>query len=149
MKASKYSLWLFILGILATSTLYTRAGSAQKPGAAFHPVIPRTWDDAPMAELAVPLADPIGSPKHVSADYYYKIPVRPIYKSYPVYAPGHEPPGYMDWLKQQEPEIVWGGEATTSRPPLRLKLIGLGRARPSLMRRLPTIWTQGSLPSKT
>src|SRR5438034_7241503 len=76
MKASKYSLWLFILGILATSTLYTRAGSAQKPGAAFHPVIPRTWDDAPMAELEVPLADPIGSPKHVSADYYYKIPVR-------------------------------------------------------------------------
>ncbi len=50
-----------------------------------------------------------GSPrgKHVSADYYYRIPVRPTYKSYPVYAPGHEPPGYMDWLKQQEPQIVW------------------------------------------
>jgi hypothetical protein len=35
------------------------------------------------------------------------MPVRPIYKSYPVYAPGKEPPGYLDWLKQQEPEIVF------------------------------------------
>ena len=26
---------------------------------------------------------------------------------YPVYAPGREPEGYMDWLKQREPEIVW------------------------------------------
>ena len=39
--------------------------------------------------------------------------LRPIYKSYPVYVPGHESPGhelpaYMEWLKQQEPEIVWG-----------------------------------------
>jgi len=69
-----------------------------------------------MATLEVPLADPVGSPKHVSADYYYKIPVRPIYRSYPIYAPGHEPPGYRDWLKQQGPVIVWddGGH----RPPL-------------------------------
>jgi hypothetical protein len=60
-----------------------------------------------MATLEVPLANPIGSPKHVSADYYYRIPVRPIYKSYPIYAPGHEPPGYMEWLKQQEPVLIW------------------------------------------
>jgi hypothetical protein len=69
--------------------------------------IPKTWDDQAIATLEIPLADPVGSPKHVSADYYYRIPVAPIYKSYPVYAPGHEPPGYMDWLKQQEPEILW------------------------------------------
>lgn len=50
---------------------------------------------------------PIGSPKHITADYYYKIPVRPIYKQYPVYAPSREPAGYMDWLKQQEPVILW------------------------------------------
>jgi hypothetical protein len=60
-----------------------------------------------MATLEVPLANPIGSPKHVSAGYYYRIPVRPIYKSYPVYAPGHEPPGYMDRLRRQEPQTVW------------------------------------------
>jgi hypothetical protein len=67
--------------------------------------------------VEIPLADPAGSPKHVSAAYYYKTPVRPIYKQYPVYAPGHEPPGYMNWLQQQDPAIVWddGGHA----PPLK------------------------------
>jgi hypothetical protein len=70
-------------------------------------VIPRTWDDAAIAAHEVPLADPSASPKHVSSDYYYRIPVRPIYKGYPVYAPGREPAGYLDWLKQQDPVIVW------------------------------------------
>ena len=82
------------------------AGRAQEP-TVIHPMIPRTWDDAAMATLEVPLANPIGSPKHVPAEYYYKIPVRPIYKSYPVYAPGHEPPGYQDWLKQLQPQVIW------------------------------------------
>src|SRR5262249_52863263 len=63
--------------------------------------------DAEIAKHEIPLADPTASPKYVSSDYYYRIPVRPIYKSYPVYAPGHEPSGYMDWLKQQEPVVVW------------------------------------------
>ncbi len=83
------------------------AGRAQEPGSAFHPVVPRTWDDVAMATLEVALADPVGSPKHVSADYYYHISVRAIYKQYPVYAPGHEPPGYLDGLKSQGPVIVW------------------------------------------
>jgi len=74
------------------------------------PAIPRTWDDQEIARHEVPLADPSGSPKHVSSDYYYRIPVRPIYKAYRVYAPGREPVGYLDRLKQEEPVIVWGGE---------------------------------------
>src|ERR1700743_1501239 len=65
--------------------------------------VPKMWDDEAMSKLEVPLANPVGSPKPVPASYYYRIPVRPIYKMYPVYAPGHEPAGYMDWLKQQEP----------------------------------------------
>jgi hypothetical protein len=84
---------------------HRRTQAQQKPGAA--PVIPKTWDDAVMATLEVPLANPSRSPKHVPSSYYYKIPVQPIYRSYPVYAPGHEPPGYIDWLKKQEPEILW------------------------------------------
>ena len=75
--------------------------------AAVEPIIPKTWDDNAMATLELPLANPVGSPKHVLAEYYYRIPVRPIYKSYPVYAPGHEPPGYRESLKQQEPQIIW------------------------------------------
>jgi len=88
------------------------AGQTQQPTT---PAIPRTWDDAEIARHEIPLADPTGSPKHVSADYYYKIPVRPIYKGYPVYAPGHEPAGYMDWLAQQEPVILWDDKGHSPR----------------------------------
>jgi hypothetical protein len=87
------------------------------PTADWAPAIPKTWDDTPMATLEVPLADPVGSPKHAAAAYYYRIPVAPIYKSYPVYVPGYEPSGYIDWLKQQEPQILWDG--TAHAPPLR------------------------------
>ncbi len=69
--------------------------------------IPKTWDDAEIAALEIPLANPIGSPKQVSADYYYRVPVRPIYKSYPVYATGHEPAGYLESLKRKDPIIYW------------------------------------------
>lgn len=96
-----------LLLVLTSVAPVIQEGWAQKPGSEFRPAIPKTWDDAAMATLEVPLADPKASPKHVAAEYYYRIPVRPMYKSYPVYAPGHEPPGYMDRLKQQEPVVVW------------------------------------------
>ena len=38
---------------------------------------------------------------------YYALPVRPIYRSYPVYAEGREPAGYLEGLKQKEPEILF------------------------------------------
>jgi cytochrome c2 len=69
--------------------------------------VPRTWDDEAMATLEVPLATPEFSPRHVTADYYYRMAVRPIYKTYPVYPPDKEPAGYVEWLRQQEPEIVF------------------------------------------
>lgn len=105
MRAPKYVAILAVL-LISVSSL-SQDSYPQKPSAAA-PVIPKTWDDEAIAALEVPLANPAGSPKHVSADYYYKIPVRPIYKQYPLYAPGHEPPGYVDWLKQQEPIMIWG-----------------------------------------
>jgi hypothetical protein len=52
-----------------------------------------------------PLAD--ASPVQMSSEYYYAIGIRPVYKSYPIYAPDREPAGYLDWLKQQEPEVVF------------------------------------------
>jgi hypothetical protein len=84
---------------LATPDLYTQRVSS--------PVIPRTWDEQALATLEVPLPNPEFSPKAVPADYYYRIPVRPIYRGYPVYVPGKEPPGYFDSLKQREPELIW------------------------------------------
>ena len=73
----------------------------------FKPTIPKTWDDAVMTDLELPLPESSFSPKHVPAEYYYRIPVRPIYKSYPVYHPSKEPPGYFDRLRQQEPVVLW------------------------------------------
>jgi hypothetical protein len=61
---------------------------AQSP---YHPEIPRTWDKEAMATLEVPHPDPRYSPVAVPAEYYYSVPVRPVYKAYPVYAPGKEP----------------------------------------------------------
>ncbi len=62
---------------------------AAEPGApAFRPVIPKTWDDAAMAEPEIPPANSSASPKQVPAEFYYRIPVRPIHASYPVYHPG-------------------------------------------------------------
>src|SRR5215470_1692290 len=81
-----------------------RKTSNQKP---FNPAIPRTWDDEAIKSLEVPLATKSASPKHITADYYYRIPVRPIYRSYPIYHPDHEPPGYWESLKQKEPEIIF------------------------------------------
>lgn len=80
---------------------------AHVTNSSFTPVIPRVWDDAEMAGLQLPLVDANASPVQVSSDYYYRIPVRTIYKNYPVYAPGKEPAGYLEWLKQQEPESAF------------------------------------------
>ncbi len=79
-------------------------GAAQT---SFRADIPRTWDEAALHALEVPAPDPAYTPKAVPADYYYKIPVRPIYRGYAVYAPGKEPVGYFESLKEREPEAIW------------------------------------------
>ena len=105
---------------------HSRAGSSEPAasvsetlaGQPFRPFIPQTWDD--LRSFDVPLADRAHSPEEVSWDYYYRVPWRAIYKSYPVYAPAHEPPGYFAWLQQQEPQVLWGldREGRSHRPEL-------------------------------
>ncbi len=80
---------------------------AQMRPPAVHSSVPRVWEDQAIGSLEVPLVYQNGSPKHVPAEYYYKIPVRPIYRSYPIYAPGRGPVGYLEQLKRKEPEILW------------------------------------------
>ncbi len=74
---------------------------------AFQPQIPKTWTEAAVAALELPLANPKYSPVHISEQTYYRISERVIYKSYPVYHPSREPAGYMEWLKKQQPEIAF------------------------------------------
>ena len=64
-----------LIGIRSSSQEIQRSTQANVA-----PAVPKTWDDEAIATLEVPLANPVGSPKHVSPTYYYKIPVRPIYK---------------------------------------------------------------------
>lgn len=71
------------------------------------PLIPKTWDDSAVSSLDLPLPDVAASPKHVSSDYYYRIPVRPVYKTYPIYRPDREPRDYLKMLKTKEPEILF------------------------------------------
>jgi len=68
---------------------------------------PKTWNDLVLATLEVPSPEPRYTPVHVGSDYYYRIPVRPIFRTHPRYRPGKEPPGYMEWLRGREPEIVF------------------------------------------
>ncbi len=73
----------------------------------FHPDIPKVWDDNATKDFEVPLAQRDRSPRYMSAEEYYKLKVRPIYRTYPIYLQGQEPPGYLDSLKEKEPEIVF------------------------------------------
>src|SRR5215510_5703855 len=96
-----------VVAVALTSIMASVGRPMTQSQKASTPVIPRTWDDQAMESLELPLADPAASPRHISSDYYYGIPVRPIYKSYPVYRPDREPAGYADFLKAQQPEIVF------------------------------------------
>ena len=71
------------------------------------PDIPRAWDDREVATFQVPLAQRDRSPRFMTSEEYYKLTVRPIYRTYPIYLPGREPVGYLESLKQKEPEIVF------------------------------------------
>ncbi|HLJ15253.1 MAG TPA: hypothetical protein VKV15_12205 [Bryobacteraceae bacterium] len=71
------------------------------------PKIPKTWNQTAITTLELPLANPRYSAIHVSEETYYRIPERVIYKNYPVYYPGREPAGYMEWLRNRKPEIAF------------------------------------------
>jgi hypothetical protein len=76
-------------------------------GQEFRPDIPKVWDDAEVTRFELPLVARDRSPRYMSAKEYYALKVRPIYKTYPVYAPGQEPAGYRESLLQKEPEIIF------------------------------------------
>jgi len=69
--------------------------------------IPKTWDEAELKAWTIPAREPGAYTVHVPASFYYSIPTPPIYKSYPVYHPSKEPAGYMEWLRRQDPQVVF------------------------------------------
>jgi len=79
------------------------AASAQT----FQPEIPKAWNDRDVAGFETPLAYRDWSPRQVSETQYYALKVRPICRTYPAYRPGMEPAGYVESLKQKEPEVIF------------------------------------------
>jgi hypothetical protein len=84
---------------------WTTASILAQP--AYRPEIPKTWDAVALGSLEVPHPNPRYSPVAVPVEYYYSVPVRPVYKTYPVYAPGREPGHYLEWLREQEPQVAF------------------------------------------
>jgi len=99
----------FLLALLALvgATTLIPMSQAQKPDAAFSPQIPKVWDEEDLHSWALPLARLGRPPSYVSADYFYRMPEVTIYRTYPVYAPGKEPPDYLNWLRRQEPGVAF------------------------------------------
>jgi mono/diheme cytochrome c family protein len=71
--------------------------------ATFRPVIPKTWDKDALQDWATPLAGLNVRPTHISPEQYYALPVDNL-KTYPVYLPSHEPPGYWEMLQRVGPK---------------------------------------------
>ena len=111
MSLNRIKLFVLLLLLVGSICVVLSSGKAQAIARTLSPTIPRVWDDAEMAALQLPLVDSTASPKQISSDYYYRIPIRTIYKNYPVYEPGKEPAGYLEWLKQQEPESAFNAAA--------------------------------------
>src|SRR5262249_54264776 len=68
---------------------------------------PSLWDERELNKIPLPPALPEGKILYLPSDAYYKLKPLPIYKTYPVYASGHEPKGYFDDLRLQEPEVMF------------------------------------------
>jgi hypothetical protein len=67
-------------------------------------VVPKAWADADLAEWATPLPVLGARPGLLSEAEFYKIPIRPQYRAYPVYHPDREPKGYWEWVQKQPPK---------------------------------------------
>ena len=111
------TIWVLLLATTTGVVIgQARPDEAQKSENNFSPVIPKTWEGQAIASVELPLASTGVPPEPIPTDYFYRMAVRPIYKSYPIYAPGKEPPGYFERLKQLEPQIDFDS-ATLRREP--------------------------------
>ena len=92
-----------ILLLLVGTTAQLPVGWAQNPRSASSPNIPKTWDEAALAEWATPVAGLNVRPTHISAKEYYALRVENL-RTYPVYFPGREPAGYWEMLRRSGPK---------------------------------------------
>jgi hypothetical protein len=65
--------------------------------------VPKTWDGRESSSFRLPLAALNAAPKPISESQYYGLPEINL-KTYPVYTPDKEPPGYIEWLQRRTPQ---------------------------------------------
>jgi len=70
-----------------------------------HSVVPRAWNSQALSDWATPLAHDGLREGFFSEKEYYDSPVD-NYRTYPVYDPDREPPGYWEALKRKKPEPI-------------------------------------------
>src|ERR1044072_8985053 len=96
--------WLIATALLAAGGPSAQTSSAQtKPKSPSQKIIvPRLWTAKGVGGWATPMAGGNASPTFYWEQEYYAAPVAEL-RTYPVYIPGREPKGYMDWIKRQGP----------------------------------------------
>jgi hypothetical protein len=83
-----------------TALFVTLAAEAQEN------VIPKSWDAEALQKMELPLVGLDKPVTHAPLSFYSEVPVLPIARGYPVYHPDKEPKGYLEALRQKEPETV-------------------------------------------
>jgi hypothetical protein len=97
MKNSSYAVITLIMFLIATTSFhYSRVSE-----------IPKVWDIEALHSMQLPYPDTSLVMKPASEAYYYALPERIVYKTYPFYMPGKEPDGYFEWLRAQKPEVIF------------------------------------------
>jgi hypothetical protein len=66
---------------------------------------PKIWDDRALADWATPIAALKVRPGHYTPAEYYAIPAENL-RTYPVYLPDREPPGYWESLQKKKPDSL-------------------------------------------
>ncbi len=103
MRARIIRLFILVVFISFAFVSICFNSQAQKPDSRFSPMIPKTWDEAALADWATPVAGLNVRPTHISAKEYYSLPVENL-RTYPVYVPGREPEGYWEMLQRVGPQ---------------------------------------------
>ena len=67
------------------------------------PTVPRAWDEVALSDWATPIAGLGVRPGHFSEREYYAVTGDNL-RTYPVYHPDREPPGYWEHLQHLKPE---------------------------------------------
>jgi hypothetical protein len=75
---------------------------------------PLIWDDRALADWATPLASLRIRPGHYTSSEYYAVPADNL-RTYPIYRPDREPPGYWDALQKKKPEPLVDASAIRTR----------------------------------